>query len=653
MRKILFLSLLSSICLLGLAQVPYGINYQAAAFNNSGMPISNTTLQVKAGILSDTITPVIVWEELHSTVRTNNSGVFNIVIGTGTKQSGSAAAFSNIDWSVTPLYLKIQIYHQSAWKYMGTSKLWSVPHAMTAGNLSSPQSKFLISGETESNEEALFEVKNKSGQTVFAVYNEGVRIYVDDGAKGTKGGFAVGGFGTDKALSQSLLFVSNDSIRAYIDTNTGKAAKGGFSVGGFGTDKAGTQEYLRVTRDSTRIYVNDTETKGSKGGFAVGGFDASKGSAENYMLINPDSIRFYLHEIAKGTSSSFNIVGINADLSQTVLLTADKDTIDIGAVLNVQNNLNVTGDIGYTGDVNMIVPEVYAFEPSNVTETQAMVMSEVMSDGGSPLITRGVVWSTLPKPTVALPSKTSEGTAQGMLTSTITGLTAATTYYVRAYATNANGTGYSQDVIISTPLTGTTVTDFDGNVYNTVLIGTQTWLAQNLKTTKLNDGTPIPNVTDETAWNLLSTPGYAWYANDNVTYADYGILYNWYTVGTGTLCPAGWHVPTDTEWSTLSSFLGGIMVAGGKLKETGTAHWTMPNTNATDEFGFTALPGGFRSYMGPFMDVTMAGNWWTSSMISVDPANVIITYGTGELMISQGMSGMGHSVRCLQDDIAK
>jgi len=636
--------------MLGLAQVPQGINYQAAAFNSSGVPISNATLQVKAGILSDTITPVVVWEELHSIVKTNNSGVFNIVIGSGTRQTASSvASFSDIDWSSTPLYLKIQIYHQNTWKYMGTSELWTVPYAMVAGDIGGPVKKLIINGETSAVDEPLFEVKNKDGQTVFAVYNEGVRIYVDDGAKGTKGGFAVGGFGTDKAASQNLLYVGSDSIRAYVSTDGTKATKGGFAVGGFDVSKSTTQDLLVVSGDSIRAYVDNNPVKGAKGGFAVGGFDASKGLADNYMLINADSTRFYLHETAKGSSSTFNIVGINADQSQTVLLTADKDTVGIGAVLNVQNNLNVTGDIGYTGGINMIVPEVYAFEPFNVTEAQAMIMSEVMSDGGSPILARGVVWSTLPEPTVALLTKTSEGTALGMLTSTITGLTAATTYYVRAYATNANGTGYSLDVMITTPLAGTTVTDYDGNVYNTVIIGSQIWITENLKTTHLNDGTAIPNVTDDAAWSLLSTPGYAWYANDNVTYADYGILYNWSTVNTGTLCPLGWHVPSDTEWSALATFLGGNMVAGGKLKETGTVHWSMPNTAATDEVNFTALPGGFRSYMGPFQDVTMTGNWWTSTMISVDPANVIITYGTGELMLSQGMSGMGHSVRCLID----
>ena len=134
MRKIILILSLSALCILAFSQVPQGINYQAVLYNSSGSTVPNTNIQVKAAILSDTLTPVIVWEELHSTVKTNASGVFNLVIGSGIKQSGSASAFSNIDWSVTPLYLKIQIYYQSAWKNMGTSKLWSVPYAMYSGN---------------------------------------------------------------------------------------------------------------------------------------------------------------------------------------------------------------------------------------------------------------------------------------------------------------------------------------------------------------------------------------------------------------------------------------------------------------------------------------------------------------------------------------
>ena len=140
-----------------------------------------------------------------------------------------------------------------------------------------------------------------------------------------------------------------------------------------------------------------------------------------------------------------------------------------------------------------------------------------------------------------------------------------------------------------------TVTDIDGNVYKTVVIGTQTWLAENLRTTKYNDGTQIPNVTAKSQWDNLTTDAYCWYNNDPATYkATYGALYNWYAVNTGKLCPTGWHVPSDAEWTTLTDFLGGEGYAGGKLKEKGTAHWVNPNVDATDEYGIKALPAGDR-----------------------------------------------------------
>jgi uncharacterized protein (TIGR02145 family) len=149
-----------------------------------------------------------------------------------------------------------------------------------------------------------------------------------------------------------------------------------------------------------------------------------------------------------------------------------------------------------------------------------------------------------------------------------------------------------------------TLTDVDNNTYKVVKIGTQVWMAENLKTTRYNDGSAIPLVTDNTEWNNLTTPGYSWYNNDSATYAQtYGALYNWYTVETGNLCPTGWHVPSDAEWTTLTDYLGGEAIAGGKLKETGTAHWDSPNTGATDETGFTAFPGGNRTKNGPFSNL--------------------------------------------------
>ena len=140
-----------------------------------------------------------------------------------------------------------------------------------------------------------------------------------------------------------------------------------------------------------------------------------------------------------------------------------------------------------------------------------------------------------------------------------------------------------------------TVTDIDGNVYQTVKIGDQWWMAENLKVTHYRNGDAIPNVTDETEWVSLTTGAYCNYDNDVNKVATYGRLYNWYSVTESrNIAPTGWHVPTDAEWQTLVDYLGGDAVAGGKMKETGTTHWRIPNTGATNESSFSVLPGGYR-----------------------------------------------------------
>jgi hypothetical protein len=296
------------------SQVPQGMNYQAIARDGTGNPITGVTLQVKIGILSDTITPVVVWEELHSTVKTNAFGMFTLVIGSGTRQSGSALSFSDIDWTVLPLYLKTQIFYQGSWKYMGTSILWAVPYSMVAGNLGGSLKNLEVVGDDVSSDEALFEVKRKDGQTMFAVYNHGVRVYMplDTLSKARKGGFAIGGFDKSKGTVQDYFVVNPDSIRAYIDTNTAKGRKGGFAIGGFDKSKSVNEEYLRVTRDSTRVYLNDTGTKSRKGGFAIGGFDRSKADIQDFFTVSSDSIRMYIDDnLAKSRKGGFAIGGFD------------------------------------------------------------------------------------------------------------------------------------------------------------------------------------------------------------------------------------------------------------------------------------------------------------------------------------------------------
>jgi uncharacterized protein (TIGR02145 family) len=165
------------------------------------------------------------------------------------------------------------------------------------------------------------------------------------------------------------------------------------------------------------------------------------------------------------------------------------------------------------------------------------------------------------------------------------------------------------------------VKDIDNNKYDIITIGTQTWMAENLKTTRYNDGTLIPLITDNTPWGNASTnksPGYCWYNNVPANLIAYGALYNWYAINTASngnknVCPTGWHVPTDGEWTTLTNALGGTGVAGGKMKEAGLAHWVTPNTGATNESGFAGLPGGYRKGDGTFVNVGSYGYWWSST----------------------------------------
>jgi uncharacterized protein (TIGR02145 family) len=207
----------------------------------------------------------------------------------------------------------------------------------------------------------------------------------------------------------------------------------------------------------------------------------------------------------------------------------------------------------------------------------------------------------------------------------------------------------------STP-TGSTIKDADGNIYHTVTIGTQVWMVENLKTTKYNDGTAIPLVTNSTAWGTLTTPGYCWYNNDSATYkTTYGALYNWYAVLTGKLCPSGWHVPIESDWNTLATYLGGVNVAGGKMKSTGTMGggtglWQAPNAGATNESGFTALPGGERNY-GAFDYIEVCGNWWSSTTdIAGTTYYRVLTYDYNDLeFYADNINVFGFSVRCIKD----
>ena len=304
-----------------------------------------------------------------------------------------------------------------------------------------------------------------------------------------------------------------------------------------------------------------------------------------------------------------------------------------------------------------ILPEVSTTEVTIVTPVSASCSGIVISAGTSSLTEKGLCWSNSSLPTID--DSTVSTYLYPYLVSfelRIGGLTPETTYYVRAYATSEAGTSYGNELSFTTPsdLTGEkgSVSDVDGNVYQTIGIGSQIWITENLKTTKLNDGTNIPMVTDNTAWGMLFTPAYCWYNNDELSNKDlYGALYNWYNVGTGKLCPLGWHVPGDTEWKVIEVFLGGPEVAGGKMKLQGTDYWRSPNIGATNSSGFSAIPAGVRggSADGLFYDKGRYNVFWTSSGMTTHAwnrdlyyYNIILDRGSNEIQC-------GLSVRCIKD----
>jgi uncharacterized protein (TIGR02145 family) len=298
------------------------------------------------------------------------------------------------------------------------------------------------------------------------------------------------------------------------------------------------------------------------------------------------------------------------------------------------------------------IPVLSTIAVTNITKNSAYCGGNMTSDGGTNITVRGICWSSKYSPTIA-DSKTTAELGTDIFISSLTGLAPNTAYFVRAYATNSIGTGYGNTVTFVTGSStftsrfGGTVQDIDGNVYHTDTIGIQVWMVENLKTTRYRNGESIP--TDNTAWE--TSGAYSNY-NDNISNGvTYGRMYNWNAVNDKRgLAPAGWHVATDSEWIALVNYLEGLNVAGGKLKEAGTTHWLSPNTGATNETGFTALPGGFCGGYGVFSELGTYGMWWTSTEVQNNYAYYRTIFCDGSYISSSYiLKRFGLSVRCVKD----
>jgi uncharacterized protein (TIGR02145 family) len=300
------------------------------------------------------------------------------------------------------------------------------------------------------------------------------------------------------------------------------------------------------------------------------------------------------------------------------------------------------------------LPELTTTEVSGVTLNTAISGGDITSDGNEDITARGVCWNTSGDPAIT-DSKTSDGTGSDSFTSNLSGLVKGAVYYVRAYATNSVGTAYGEQIIFSTQ-----IDDLEGNKYNTAPIGSQVWMAENLKATKYNDNTLIPNVTGTTAWISLTTHAYCWYDNDAVTNKPlYGAIYNWYAVKTGKLCPSGWHVATDADYGTMEVALGMPQSEVSEWEWRGTDQgkqmksttgWST-SQNGTNTSGFTAIPNGYRYYQnGGFNGIGILGYWWTGTEADAATAYYRRLDGSNnDVYRASAPKNAGKYVRCIKN----
>ncbi|MCX6255325.1 MAG: fibronectin type III domain-containing protein [Bacteroidia bacterium] len=455
-------------------------------------------------------------------------------------------------------------------------------------------------------------------------------------APGSNGGSAITGYtvtsspgsftGTGSASPITVAGLTNGiaytfTVTATNANGTGPASSASNSV--TPSTVPGAPTIGTATAGNTQATVTFT-APGSNGGSAITGYTVTS---------SPGGFT------AAGSVSPITVAGLTNGTAYTFTVTA--------------TNANGTGSASSAS--NSVTPSTVPGAPTIGTATAGYDLATVtftapVSDGGSAIT--GYTVTSNPG------SITRTGSVNPIIVGTLTNGTA---YTFTVTATNANGTGPASSASNSVTPSATIAYDIDGNVYNIVTIGSQVWMNENLKTTKYNDGTAIPNEISAASWAASNSGAYCDYSNTPANSTTYGRLYNWYAVdnnastklasnGGKNVCPTSWHVPTDAEWTTLTTYLGGESVAGGKLKETGNTHWYLPNTSATNETGFTALAGGSRGSSGGYGGLMNTGYWWSSTENTTAFAWLRAMYfDYSSVGSSVADKQIGLSVRCLRD----
>ena len=449
------------------------------------------------------------------------------------------------------------------------------------------------------------------------------------------------------------LTTDGSGIGTFTSSLTGLTANTTYYVRAYATNSAGTsygneKEFttlpdVTVPTVSTAPVTNISTNSATSGGTVTddgGAFVSARGvcwsTSQNPTLDDPYT--------TDGTGTGDYVSQITGLSSNTTYYVRAYATNSAGTSYGNQQS--------FTTLIDPVLPTVTTNDATDITQTTATSGGNVVSDGGATVTVRGVCWSTSSNPTTT-DNHTTDGSGIGAFVSYLTGLTPNTLYYVRAYATNSVGTAYGNEVTFTTtpsnPCGGITTVDYGGLIYNTIEIGTQCWLVENL-----NIGTMISGGQNQTNNSLIEKYCY----NNNISNCtEYGGLYQWDEAmqyiniqGSQGLCPPVWHVPDNNDWSTLTNFLGGLSISGGKMKETGYSHWNPPNTGATNESGFTAIASGYRNSNGYFYETLINNKIWSSTESQTGSAwSRNLNNNSAIVDVNNSYKVNGFSIRCIKN----
>jgi len=603
------------------SNIPQVVSFSAVVRDANNQPLANTPVSIRLTFKKGGATGPLVYCALHQNV-SNANGFISLqlnrnVLGTGCNGAPSTA-FENIPWKEGGFWMEVeyQTVPNTPFTSLGQLELASSFYAFAAGSA-----------------EEIKGVNLQGAQNGYVLaYNQSTGKWEPSPATAGPQGL-IGPIGPQGPQGAQGV--------------TGPAGSAGVAGA---TGPAGANGKTSLVKTSTEAAGINCNTGGTK---IETGIDANGNNILETSEINSSLTRYICNGVAgqTGTTGPSGPGYSNGTINNQMLYWNGTSWTRLNPGNNGQTLTLCNGVLTWTtgGVCPASLATLTTTTISSITSTTASSGGNISNDGGGAITARGIVWSTSQNPTIALTTKTNNGTGTGSFTSNLTGLSPSTVYYVRAYATNSAGTAYGNQQTLTTATSSNPV-DVDGNAYTTVTIGTQVWMAENLKTTKYRNGNAIPTNLSNSAWGAATTGAYAIYNNDASNNTTYGKLYNWYAVADSRyLCPVGWHVPSDGEWTILENYLGGAFVAGGKLKSISNL-WTTPNAGATNESGFSGLPGGARYNDGSFNDIGDYDFWWSSTEASsTDAWGRYLNYSVVNSFRQVLDKRNGFSVRCLRD----